>query len=80
MQSVYYFIMVPMVYIAFAVFFVGISVKIVKILREPKQPMTLQIFPEKQPKWLWALHDTLLFPTIRRHKPVLWVFIMAFHI
>ena len=80
MQTVYYLIMVPMVYIAFAVFFVGIIVNIVKILREPKQPVTLQIYPEKQPKWLWALHDTFLFPTIRKHKPVLWIFIMAFHI
>ncbi len=80
MQSVYYFIMVPMVYFAFAVFLVGIIVHIVKIWLEPKHSTTLQIYPEKKPKWLWALHDTFLFPTIRRHKPVLWVFMMAFHI
>jgi len=79
-QSVYYFIMVPMVYFAFAVFLVGIIVRIVKIWGEPKHPTTLQIYPEKRPKWLWALHDTFLFPTIRRHKPVLWAFLMAFHI
>ena len=41
---------------------------------------TLQIYPEKNPKWLWALLDTFLLPTVRRHKPVLWVFLMLFHI
>jgi nitrate reductase gamma subunit len=69
-----------MVYVAFAVFFLGTTIRVFKILREPKNPSTLQIFPEKQPKWLYALSDTFLFPTIRRHKPLLWVFVMAFHI
>jgi nitrate reductase gamma subunit len=69
-----------MVYAAFAVFFVGTVVRLVKMFRGPAHPTTLQIFPEKRPKWLWALHDTFLLPTVRRHKPVLWVFLMFFHI
>lgn len=69
-----------MVYIAFAVFFLGTATRLVKLFREPKHPSTLQIFPEKQPKWLWALHDTFLLPTVRRHNPLLWVFLMVFHI
>ena len=80
MDSIIYFILVPMVYIASAVFIIGIAVRIVKLLQEPKQLTTLQIFPEKRPRWLWALYDALLFPTVRRHKPLLWVFLMAFHI
>ena len=80
METLIYFILVPMVYISFTVFFVGTIVRLVKIFREPKHPTTLQIFPEKKPKWLWALHDTFLFPSVRRHKPVLWVFLMVFHI
>jgi nitrate reductase gamma subunit len=79
-QTVHYIVLVPMVYVAFAVFFLGTAIRVVKILREPKNPSTLQIFPEKQPKWLYTLSDTFLFPTIRRHKPLLWVFVMAFHI
>jgi nitrate reductase gamma subunit len=79
-DSVIYFILVPMVYIAFAVFFIGTAVRLIKIFREPKNPAPLQVYPDKNPKWLWALHDTLLFPTVRRHKPVLWVFLMLFHI
>jgi nitrate reductase gamma subunit len=69
-----------MVYVAFAIFFVGIAIRLIKILREPKHPTTLQIFPERRPRWLWALHDTFLLPTVRRHNPLLWVFLMLFHI
>ena len=80
METVYYIIMIPMVYVAFAVFFVGTGVRLVKIFREPKNPTDLQIFPEKRPGWLLAVGDTFLLPTVRRHKPVLWVFLMLFHI
>ncbi len=80
METVYYIVLVPMVYAAFAVFFGGTIIRLVKIFREPKNPATLQIFPEKRPKWLWALHDTFLLPTVRRHNLVLWIFLMAFHI
>lgn len=80
MQTIYYIVLVPMVYIAFAVFIVGTALRLIKIFRTPPHPATLQIFPEKRPKWLWALHDTFLFPTVRRHKPLLWFFLMVFHI
>jgi nitrate reductase gamma subunit len=69
-----------MVYVAFATFSIGTAIRLIKIFTEPSHPATLQIFPEKNPRWLWALHDTFLFPTVRRHKPLLWVFLMAFHI
>lgn len=79
MQTLYYIILVPMVYVAFATFFIGTAVRLIKIFREPRHPSTLQVYPEKKPRWLWALLDTFLFPTVRRHKPLLWVFLMAFH-
>jgi len=79
-QTLIYFILVPMVYIAFATFFIGTTLRLIKIFRTPKYPATLQIYPEKNPKWLWALHDTFLFPSVRRHNPVLWIFLIAFHI
>jgi nitrate reductase gamma subunit len=75
-----YIVLVPMVYAAFAVFFVATGIKLVKMYRQPKHPATLQIYPEKRPKWLWSLHDTFLLPTVRRQNPVLWVFLMLFHI
>ena len=79
MQSVIYFILVPMVYLAAFVFIVGSVWQIAKLWRQPKHPTTLQIYPSKSPRWLWALHDTFLFPTVRRHKPVLWLFLILFH-
>lgn len=80
METVYYIIMIPMVYLAFAIFFLGTGVRLVKIFLEPKNPTDLQIFPKKRPAWLWAVGDTFLLPTVRRHKPVLWIFLMLFHI
>lgn len=80
MDTVIYVILVPMVYLAFAVFFVGTATRLIKILREPKHPATLQIYPPKGPGWLAAIKDTFLFTTALRHKPVLWVFLMLFHI
>ncbi len=80
MESFTYFTLIPMVYIAAAVFVIGIVYRLVTIFRAPTHPTTLQIYPEKRPKWLWALRDTFFFPTILRHKPVFWIFLMAFHI
>ncbi|NNG06376.1 MAG: hypothetical protein HKM90_01475 [Desulfobacteraceae bacterium] len=76
----YYIILVPMVYAALAVFTIGTVIRLVRMFREPKHPATLQIFPERRPKWLWALHDSFLLPTVRRHNPIMWVFLMAFHV
>ena len=80
METIYYIILIPMVYLAFAVFIVGIIIRLVKLFREPRNPTTLQIYPERRPRWLWALYDTFFLPTVRRHNPVFWVFLMFFHI
>ena len=80
MQTLYYIVLIPMVYLAFAVFFIGIGTRLIKIFRTPKHPTTLEIFPEKQPKLLWALYDTFLMPSVRKHKPLHWFFLMLFHI
>ena len=80
MQTIYYIILIPMVYFAFAVFLLGTLIRIVMLFKEPQNPTTLQIFPEKRPRWLWALHDTFLLPTVRRHNPLLWIFLMLFHL
>lgn len=80
MQAFSYFVLVPMVYVAFAVFVIGTAARIIKIARAPRHPATLQVYPQKKPKWLWALYDTFLFPSVRRHKPVLWIFLIVFHL
>ena len=79
MDAVYYFVLIYMVYFSAAVFLAGVILRLVKIFGKPKQTTSLQIYPEKRVKWLWALYDTFLFPTVRKHKPVLWVFLILFH-
>jgi hypothetical protein len=44
-----------MVYLALAVFLIGIIYRIVSIWRKPKNPSTLAIYPDKKPHWLWAV-------------------------
>ncbi len=80
MQTLYYIILIPMVYVAFAVFIFGTIARIVSMLRKPKNPSTLQIFPDQGGRLRRTLADTFFLPTIRRHNPVLWVFLMIFHI
>ena len=80
MQSIYFFILVPMVYIAVGIFILGTVIRLIKIFKTPSHPTTLQIYPEKRAKWLGAFYDTFLFPTVRRHKPILWFFLILFHI
>jgi len=65
---------------AFLVFFVGTGIRLVMIFREPRHPTTLQIYPERHPKLFWTLHDTFLLPSVRRHNPLLWIFLMLFHV
>lgn len=80
MSTVYYVILVPMVYTAFGVFVFGTIIRFLKMFMAPRNPTTLQVYPEKRPSWLLALHDTFLLPTVRRHKPILWLFLMFFHV
>jgi nitrate reductase gamma subunit len=79
-ETVYYIILIPMVYVAFGIFFIGTAVRLVKIFLEPKNPTELSIFPQKRPRWLWAVGDTFLLPSVRKNKPVLWVILMLYHI
>ena len=79
MQTICYIILVPMVYTAFAVFIFGTVARLVRFARVPAAAPTLQIYPERRPKWLWAVYDTFTLPTVRRHNPVLWIFLMLFH-
>ncbi len=70
-----------MVYLAFAWCLMGIIARIVGILRAPKLSHTLKIFPEQEvssPR-LAAVLDAFSMPTIRKHRPLLWFFLVLFH-
>jgi nitrate reductase gamma subunit len=79
-DKIFYFIMVPMVYFAFAWCIIGITVKVIGIIRSPKLPMTLKIFPESDTPFMAAVWDAFTMPTVRKHKPLFWIFLAAFHI
>lgn len=80
METITYIVLVPMVYLAAAVFALGSIWQIVRILQKPAFKPTLAIYPLREPAWLHAILDSFTMPTVRRHNPVLWVFLMAFHV
>ncbi|MCA1959980.1 MAG: respiratory nitrate reductase subunit gamma [Desulfomonile sp.] len=84
---IWYFVMVPMVYLAFVWCVLGIAFKTMQVLRAPRLPRTLRIFPEsKSPDdrpiggWAAAVWDTFAMPTLWRFNPTLWFFLVVFHI
>lgn len=80
METFYYIVLVPMVYLAFGVFIFGTIFRIAALLRAPRHPVSLRVYPEKKTRWLGVLYDSFLLPTVRKHNPVLWIFLMFFHI
>ena len=82
----WYFIMVPMVYLAFAWCIVWIVIKIIDILRAPNIPPTLRIFSEANTRnaqdypFAAAVWDSFTMPSVRKHNSVLWVFLCIFHL
>lgn len=80
MDKLTYFVLVPMVYLAVFVFLLGTAWRIARILGRPAFGPTLKIYPERKPAWLYALGDAFLLPMVRRHNPVLWVFLMLLHV
>lgn len=79
-MTLYYLVLIPMVYVAFGIFFLGTGIRVYKIFNEPPNPTTLQIYPQENTGTLGLLYDTFMMPTVRRHKPLQWFFLMLFHI
>lgn len=85
-NDIFYFITVPMVYLAVAWCIFWIVVKIIRLARAPKEPPTLRIFPEdRDPEdwntggWPGAVWDAVSMPSVRKYHPLLWVFLLVFH-
>jgi nitrate reductase gamma subunit len=79
-DNIFYFIMVPMVYIAFAILILGIIYKLIVAMFSFPIPGTLGVFPRKIPGPLGILKDSFLVPTAWRKSKIFWFFIIAFHI
>lgn len=80
MDTLNYLILVPMVYLAFGLFFMGLIYQIVRILKMPATRIPLTLYPRKKSGWLSTLVDTFFMSTVLKSKPVLWFFLMSFHI
>lgn len=79
-DSIFYFVMVPMVYIAAAIFILGILFKLIMVIASPAIPGTLGVFPRKVPGPIGVLKDSLLVPAAWRHSKIFWFFTIAFHL
>jgi nitrate reductase gamma subunit len=86
-DRIWYFVMVPMVYFAFAWCVAGMAIRVVQIFQAPRLPRTLRIFPEDEGPadapiegWAAAAWDTLTMPSLWRFSPTLWFFLMLFHV
>jgi nitrate reductase gamma subunit len=74
-----YFVMVPMVYIAFATLVIGIIFKLVVVFRSPGIPGTLAVFPHESSAALGTIGEAFAVPVAFRASKVFWFFIIAYH-
>jgi nitrate reductase gamma subunit len=78
-QTLYYIVLIPMVYAAFAVFFVGTAVQSLRIAFGLRAALKSSPGPEKPPKFLGALADTFFMPSVLREKPLNGICLILFH-
>ncbi len=86
-DKIWYVVMVPMVYFSVAWCLAWVVVRIVQIVNAPKLPYTLSIFPVSRhsddlPRspLAGAFWDAFTMPSVRKYQPVLWVFLITFHV
>lgn len=79
METVYYLILVPMTYIAFAVFIVGTLVQAVRIFAGLKTSLGCEVGPHTG-GFGAALYETFLMPRVMKAHPVHWAMLMTFHL
>jgi len=79
-DKIFYFITVPMVYLALAWCIIGMVWKVAQVLKAPKHPFTLKIFPDKDHPVPSAVWGALSMPTVRRQKPFFWAVLVLFHL
>jgi len=78
-DNIFYFIMVPMVYLSFAVFLAGILFKGVTILSSEKYSPSMAVYPVKGRGPAGAIGESFLVPSAFRKSRLFWFFIIAFH-
>jgi nitrate reductase gamma subunit len=79
-NSIFYFVMVPMVYAAFAVLIGGLIFKLAVVLFSKKFRGSLATYPKRAPRPLGVAGEALAVPVAWRKDKIFWVFIIAYHI
>jgi [DsrC]-trisulfide reductase subunit M len=79
-DKINYLIMVPMVYLAVAVFVIGLISKAISLLRAPRHPAPLHLYPLSRTPGLSALWDTFAIPQVRKHDLRFWIWLMGYHL
>jgi nitrate reductase gamma subunit len=75
-----YFILIPMVYIAFATLIFGLIYRFYSIWKAPAPVGTGAIFPKKGSKVSGLIYDAMLVPMAYAKQKGFWFIIMLFHI
>lgn len=78
-DKVYYFIMIPMVYLAAATFVLGLLGKFIIVLLSPKPAGTYAVFPKNGSRFIGAVGEAIFVPTAFRKDKLFWLMIIAFH-
>ncbi len=79
-NDIYYFIMVPMVYLAFATFVLGLVFKFIVVAFSPGIKGSLGAYPQRLPRPLGVLKDAFTVPVAFKKDMVFWFFIVAYHV
>lgn len=79
LDKLYYFIMVPMVYLAIGFFIIAVAVKLLAMIRSGPPPFQLATYPLPRHPSRAAWRDAFFMPQIRKRKPLFWFFLMMYH-
>jgi len=79
LQTVYYIVLVPMLYTALAVFVAGSVWRTAQLILDWRRSVRTAVGPEKNPGFLLAAGDSCLFLTVARERPVRWLLLLLFH-
>lgn len=79
-SKIFYIVMIPMVYAAFAVLIGGLLFKLAVVLFSKKFKGSLAAYPKRMPRPIGVPAEALGVPVAWRKDKVLWIFIMAYHI
>lgn len=79
-ETIYYFVMVPMVYAALVILIGGLLFKLGVVLFSARFGGSLATYPKRLPRPLGVAAEAFLVPSAWRKAKVFWFFIIAFHV